>query len=265
MIDNQLKINLNVPGTWKQCQIIAKYELLNYIKSRRFLILSLIMIAAGIITTVVVGYLHPISMLVNQANFYIDWYGNTIRFVLILPVILFGGDSISGEFQNKTGYSMFGNPISRFSLFLGKWISGWVASILIFSIFALITLGNGIFYFNSLPVEFLYSYLQSVLFLAAALSVVVLISALFKNIAISILFSAGALLIGFTIAEEIIIKLWNIIPWFSLNYASYGIMMIFSITTSDWFSIFVDCAVMVFYTIICAVISYIIFRYRDLT
>src|SRR5207245_246081 len=76
--------------------------------------------------------------LTSSLGFYSFWWGNSITLVVILSGIFFGGDAISGEFQNKTGYFLVGNPLRRSSIYIGKWIAALTASLIIFAIYAAI-------------------------------------------------------------------------------------------------------------------------------
>jgi ABC-2 type transport system permease protein len=71
--------------------------------------------------TFVVAYYRPEWFLSSSLSFYGEWWGNAVTFVIVLSGIFFGGDAISGEFQNKTGYFAIPNPIKRSSVYIGKW------------------------------------------------------------------------------------------------------------------------------------------------
>jgi len=64
--------------------------------------------------------------------------GTFLNFASILIVIcatFFGADAIVGEYQNRTGYLMFPNPIKRGSLFFGKYAASMTAGIVVIGIF----------------------------------------------------------------------------------------------------------------------------------
>jgi len=61
-----------------------------------------------------------------------------VNFVNILVVIcatFFGADSIVGEFQNRTGYLMFPNPLRKSTLFFGKYAASLTAGIAVIALF----------------------------------------------------------------------------------------------------------------------------------
>ena len=59
----------------------------------------------------------------------------------ILGAVLFGGDAISSEFEHKTGYVLFPNPVTRTTLVLGKYLACFIATGVILGIAYLILAG----------------------------------------------------------------------------------------------------------------------------
>src|SRR3989454_2581677 len=212
----------SLPTSIAQVGTITKYELLNYFRSRRFFVLLIIGIVISAIFTAVVGYYGITYLnLTSALGFYSFWWGNSITLVVILSGIFFGGDAISGEFQNKTGYFLVGNPLRRSSIYIGKWIAALTASLIIFAIYAAIAVGNGIYYFGtSIPYQFGDSLVFSVLYLVAVLGFTFFFSSLFKSSSMSILVTAILFLFAFSLIELIVSRLAQIEPWFIITYGA---------------------------------------------
>ena len=210
-----------VPTSVSQVGIITKYELLNYFRSRRFFVLLTIDgVIAGILTAVVAFYgvatFGSISL-----EFYSTWWGFSATYVIIFCAIFFGGDSISGEFQNKTGYFLVGNPLRRASIYIGKWLAALIASLIIFGVFTAITVGNGIYYFGTdVPYQFGESILFCLVYLVAILGFTFFFSSLFKSSSMSILVTAILLLFGFNIISMLVSNIAHAEPWFLLTYGA---------------------------------------------
>src|SRR4030042_5932748 len=147
-IDSSLREN-KVPASVSQVGIISKYEILNYFRSRRFFVLLAIAVAIAGVLTAVVAYYGVATFGSTSLEFYSRWWGFSATSVIIFCAIFFGGDSISGEFQTKTGYFLVGNPLRRSSIYIGKWVAALIASLMIFGFFTEIKLGNGIYYFGA--------------------------------------------------------------------------------------------------------------------
>ena len=141
--------------------------------------------------------------------------------MVVFCAIFFGGDTISGEFQNKTGYFLVGNPIRRSSIYIGKWFAALAASLIILGVFTAITLANGLYYFpSSVPYQFEESFVFTLVYLISALGLTFFFSSLFKSSSFSILVTVILLLFGFSLIEELIFVFAHIEPWFLLSYGS---------------------------------------------
>jgi ABC-2 type transport system permease protein len=211
----------NLPSSIAQMGVMAKYELLNYFRSRRFFILLIIGLIISSILTAVVAYYGVSSFASDALGFYSFWWGNSVTLVVILSGIFFGGDAISGEFQNKTGYFLVGNPRRRSSIYVGKWIAALTASLIILAVYAAIAIGNGIYYFGAnIPYQYGESLIFSVLYLVAVLGFTFFFSSLFKSSSMSILVTAILFLFAFSLIQLIVSSLAQIEPWFIITYGS---------------------------------------------
>jgi ABC-2 type transport system permease protein len=213
--------NNKVPSSLTQVGITTKYTLLDYFRSRRFFILLTITLLIGVLLTFVVGYYRPESFLSSDLDFYSSWWGNSATYVIILSGIFFGGDAISGEFQNKTGYFGLPNPIRRSSVYIGKLLAAFSASTAILGIFTVITVTNGVYYFGlSVPYEFVQSVLFAWFYLAAVLGFTFFFSSLFKSSSMSTIVTAILFLFAFTLIQTLVSNLAEIEPWFILTYGA---------------------------------------------
>ncbi len=214
------------PSSVTQIGIIAKYEIANYFRARRFFILLIIALAFSALFTFLIAHYGVPSGGVD--GFYSEWWGNSASYIVIFSAIFFGGDAISGEFQNKTGYFLVSNPIRRSSIYIGKWLAAVAASLIIFAVYAAIAVGNGLYYYPaSLPSELGQSFVFTLVYLIATIGLVFFFSSMFKNSSYSILVAAVLLLFGFSIIQTLIGIFAHIEPWFLLTYGSAIISDVF--------------------------------------
>ena len=209
-----------VPSSIAQVGITTKYALLDYVRSRRFFIMLTITALISVLLTVLVGYYRPAAFLSSDLAFYNSWWGNSVTYVIVLAGIFFGGDAISGEFQNKTGYFGVPNPIRRSSIYIGKWLAAFIASAVILGIFTVVTVGNGLFYFSGVPYQFGESLLFALFYLIAVLGFTFFFSSLFKSSSMSILVTAILFLFAFTLIQQLVAGLVQVEPWFILTYGA---------------------------------------------
>jgi ABC-2 type transport system permease protein len=208
-----------VPSSLTQVGITLKYAFLDYYRSRRFFILLVITLLIGALLTFIVGYYRPVGFLASDLSFYSGWWGNSVIFVIVLSGIFFGGDAISGEFQNKTGYFGVPNPIRRSSIYVGKWLAAFIAATVILVVFTAITVSNGIYYFGiNVPYQFGYSVLFAWFYLVAVLGFTFFFSSLFKSSSMSIIVTAILFLFVFTLIQSLVADLVQVEPWFILTY-----------------------------------------------
>jgi ABC-2 type transport system permease protein len=210
-----------LPSSISQVGTITKYELVNYFRSRRFYVLLIIGLIISALLTTLVGYYRPSAFLSSTLNFYSSWWAGAITFVIILSGIFYGGDAISGEFQNKTGYFLVANPLRRSSIYIGKWLGALIASIIMLGVFAAIAIGNGIYYFGlNIPYQLWVSLLFSLLYLIAVLGFTFFFSSLFKSTSMSILVTAILFLFAFSLIQSLVEGLVKIEPWFLITYGA---------------------------------------------
>jgi len=209
--------------TFTQIGTITRYNFLNYFRARRFYVmLAIILIISGLLTGVV-AYYQPASFIAGTSlGFYGAGWGSFVNFVVVLSAAFFGGDAISGEFQNRTGYFLVPNPIRRATIYVGKYLAALAASSVILGIFALIMIGNVFYYFpgDPLPWGFVQSVIFAWVYLLAALALTFAFSSLFKSSSISILMSVILLLFVFNVVDTVASIVVGIEPWFSITYGA---------------------------------------------
>ncbi|HXW36385.1 MAG TPA: ABC transporter permease [Nitrososphaerales archaeon] len=206
-------------STGAQVLTITKYTFLNYLRSKRFLAVTVLVLIITGILTFAVAYTRSPVILASSYSFYSTWWGMSVSFILVITVALFAGDAIAGEFQNKTGYYVVPNPTRRSTIYVGKYLAALVASTLILLLFFVGALANGAYYFGTnVPGIFLESALFGWIYMIAALSFTFMFSSLFKSSMLSILLSVIILLFVMGIIAELSSTFFGIEPWFLLSY-----------------------------------------------
>ena len=210
-----------LPSSISQVGTETKYELVNYFRSRRFFVLLVIGVIISALLTVLVGYYRPADFMSSSLKFYYNWFGGSVTFIIILSGIFYGGDAISGEFQNKTGYFLVANPLRRSAIYIGKWLGALIASMIMLAVFTAIAIGNGVYYFGlSIPYQLWVSVLFGLLYLIAVLGFTFFFSSLFKSSSISILVTAILFLFAFMLIQTLVEGLVKIEPWFLITYGA---------------------------------------------
>lgn len=215
------RANNKVPSNLAQCGFQAEFELVNYLRSTRFYILLAIVATIGIAIMAVMYVYKPSTYTSSPLAFYSAWWGNVVGLCVILTGIFFGADAISTEFQNKTGYYLLPNPVSRSSIYIGKWIASFLASTIAIGVYAAITIADGAVYFGSnIPYQFGESFVFALIYIFPILGVSFFLSSVFKNNSYSILLTAILLLFVFSYITPLITTFTNSEPWYVLSYGA---------------------------------------------
>jgi ABC-2 type transport system permease protein len=213
-----------VPGTVAQALILSRYQFRDYLRSRRFILMMAIVLAAGAILTAVVAHFRPSGLIDNATDMYGGLWAGAAAYIILFAGIIFGGDAIAGEFQNRTGYFLMGLPIRRTAVYAGKYMAALLASVVSLVVFLLIVIGNAAYYLGagafSDPGPLAESFALALLYLLALLGFVFLFSSLFKTSLYAVLVVAVLFLFGFSIIQAVVTDLAHTEPWFLLSYVA---------------------------------------------
>jgi ABC-2 type transport system permease protein len=210
-----------VPRTWEQVLKLTRFQFRDYLRSRRFLLMLGIVACLGAILTAIVGYYRPVALMVDAPTFYSSIWGGGVGIVIVFAGVIFGGDALAGEFQNKTGYFLMSLPIRRSAIYVGKYIAALAAALIAVVFFALIVIGNGVYYFGASDISYVFaeSFLLAFVYLLALLGATFLFSSLFKTSTYATLVVAVLFIFGFTLLQAVIADLVKVEPWFIISYA----------------------------------------------
>ena len=201
--------------------------------------------------------------------------------LIIICIVFFGADALVSEYQTRTAYLLFPNPIKKEVMFLGKFLASFIASLSMVGLFyglivvlSLLSVGGVAFY---LPLSFAFA----ALFLISILAVAFFISSVMKG-------STGAIVLTFFLMFMILpivqsvgmisgMKMWFLFTFTgdlastSLSWDDYPAdsMVTYPEMGVTLYNYYPDpgtsVAVMVAYLIIFAAISMYLFKRKELT
>ncbi len=163
---------------FEKLRIVAGYEFLKHIRRKRlYVILGLTVVAelAVLILVPVLGDGYPNNVLVMAALLSM---GPSLA---TLGAIFFAGDAIAGEFESKTGYMLFTNPVGRPTLVIGKYLACYAAVILLVILGYVIVSISLLAIYGNIPMETLSSFGLCLLYAGAVLSVTFFFSSISKG------------------------------------------------------------------------------------
>ena len=265
-----------LPSDFKQVGIVLKYDILKYLYSRR--LLGIIVIEALVLFLITI--LPPIlnNPYPTNADEFVNGYANFVTILVVIGATLFAGDAIVSEFQGRTGYLLFPNPVKRWVLLAGKFIASIGAMFLVLFIYYGVTLLLGLAItggFSTLGVE---SLMLALLYSLSALAVGYLISSVMKGSTGSLILTFALFLFIFNIIS-VALSAGGVNPWFILSFAGGTIADItqvpYPLTTTIMgprgrsLTTFIpdvglSIAVMIAYLVVALVLTYFFFKRREM-
>lgn len=174
-----IKENSTIPSDFQQYIFVIRYEILKYLRSRRLIAIMIILaLIIGLILIIppALGEDYPSDPL-EFAQFFVGFSG----ILAFLCFTFFGADAIVSEYQHKTGYLLFPNPLKKSVILFGKFSASFLSSILVISIFYGIVMISTVTVTKSLSKEIGLSYLFCIVYLLSGLSVAFLLSTIMKG------------------------------------------------------------------------------------
>jgi ABC-2 type transport system permease protein len=216
----------SIPSDFQQFLFVTRYEALKYLRSKRLIaMLIIIALILGLILVI------PPALGDDYPSDPLDFAGRFVGFVsiiVILCITFFGADAIVSEFQHKTGYILFPNPLKKSVILFGKFFASFLSSMLMLLIFYGIVMVSTAAVTGSLPGEIGLSFLFCVMFLGSALSVTYLLSSIMKG-------TTGATVLTFFLfflilpIIESVFTFAAVKPWASITFTSGIILYILQV------------------------------------
>jgi ABC-2 type transport system permease protein len=163
---------------FEKLRIVTGYEFLKHIRRKRlYVILGLTLVAelAVLILVPVLGDGFPNNVMVMAALLSVGPSLATIG------AIFFAGDAIAGEFESKTGFMLFTNPVKRTTLVIGKYLACYGAVLLLVVLGYVIVTISLLAIYGTVPIETLSSFGLCLLYTGSVLSVTFFFSAISKG------------------------------------------------------------------------------------
>ncbi len=158
--------------------VVTWYEFLKHLRRKRlYWILGIVVVAelAVLIGLPVLGQDYPNDVMIMAALLSI---GPSLA---TLGAVFFAGDAIAGEFERKTGYILFPNPVRRTTLVMGKYIACAAALLLLTLLAYLIVCVSLLAIYGHIPLETAKSFGLCLLFAGSVLSLTFLFSSISKG------------------------------------------------------------------------------------
>lgn len=201
----------------KHLCISTKFELLKHFRRKRIIITIVLAILIPLIFFTV-----PPALGQNYADTANGFAASNLAFIgllIILSGAIFAGDSISGEFEKKTGLLLFPTPQRKSSIFGSKYIASIIATWLVVSIYYLVTILEiaSIYAISEITVEIAQSFLLALLYSTCVVSIVFFFSSIMKRTITSTLIGFFLLMMILPIITTVF-TVAEVDPWFIVTH-----------------------------------------------
>jgi len=264
------------PSDVVQIGIVAKYEVLKYLRSARLLGMIAVVALVILLSTalpLLLGEPYP-----EDAAAFTSAYAGYVTLLIIVGATLFAGDAIVSEFQNRTGCLLFPKPVKRWALLAGKLLASMGAMFLVLIVYYATVLALGLVITGGFSVLGVESLLLAMLYSVAAISVGYLISSIMKGTTGAQVMTFALFLFIFNIVTRLL-TMSDVKPWFAVTFAGEVIVDITQepypvdrsatgegpLAVSSFVpDVGVSVAVMVAYVLVSLMLAYFFFKRREM-
>ena len=223
---------------FEKLKIVTRYELLKQLRRKRFYGALIFTVVAQVLAIALYKGLNipgvlptPLPDSPKLFALFITSVGSALP---ILFAVFFAGDSIASEFEHKTGYLLFPNPVKRRTIVIGKYIACFLATAVVLISAYVVSVIALIGFYRQLPVETWGSLGFSVVLACSVLSLAFLFSSLLKGGMGATIGTLLTYMLVFPIISQSLSYSGHE-PWFMLNYAEGSITSVYGIHFAEMF------------------------------
>jgi ABC-2 type transport system permease protein len=202
---------------YEKFKVISRYELLKQFRRKRFYGAVIITILAQILAIVLYKGLDIPGTIAKTKLF--AWFITSLGSALpILFAVFFAGDSIASEFENRTGYLLFPNPVKKRTIVIGKYVACFIATTVVMILAYVVSVVALLGFYRQLPFEVWSSLGLSIVLACSVLSIAFLFSSMLKGGMGATIGSLLTYLLIFPIVSGSLSTAGHK-PWFMLDFA----------------------------------------------
>ncbi len=196
-----------------------RFELKKHLNRKRIVLVVALAIALPILFYAIPPLLG--GDYADTANAFASTNLGFITLLIVISGALFAGDAVSGEFEKKTGLTLFSTPQRRTSINVGKFAAALLATWFVISVYYLVTMLEiaQIFGFGAISVEFGMSFMLALIYAASVVAVIFFFSTIMKGTITSTLIGFFLLMLILPIIAGVL-QFADVEPWFLVTYSS---------------------------------------------
>jgi len=191
----------HIPSDLKQVGLVMRYDIYKHLRSKRLLsiiVIEIVVLALILMLPPLLGHAYP-----KDAAAFVGNFASFVNILVIIGATLFAGDAIVSEYQNRTGYLLFPNPVKRWTLFTGKLFASIIVMTLVMGVYYAVAITAGIGATGSISVLAFYSFLLALLYSLACVGIGFLLSSVFKGATGALVFTFALLFMLLPIVDGV--------------------------------------------------------------
>jgi ABC-2 type transport system permease protein len=208
---------------FEKLKIVTRYELLKQLRRKRFYgALALTVLAQVLTIALYKGLDIPGKIHISDSPELFAIFSTSITTIAIIGSVFFSGDAIASEFEHKTGYILFPNPVKKITIVTGKYIACFIATAAILGVAYLISAFSLLGFYQSIPSGILSSLAIALALACCVLSIAFAFSSFMKGgMGATIATLLAFIMILPIVSTSLVYAGYN--PWFLPNYAGNAV------------------------------------------
>ena len=207
----------------RQTGVVMSQELRKYLRGKK--LIGFLVLVIAIIAIIYLIYTLTDAEFPSESKDFILIYLQFATILAIVAVTLFSASLLVSEYEERTGLLLFTRPIKKGSIFVGKFLAGFIVSALVMIIYYLAVAIMSYFITGSIYGNLWTSLALMITYLFGTTGIALLFSSLFKKGSTATIMTFVVLLILGTIISQLFAGN-GIEPWFSITYSSGSIVSV---------------------------------------
>lgn len=203
-----------------QVPIVAGYELMKYVRGRR---LPGMLVLLGLIIGLILGLPPLLGLSFPSApNEFVSSFAGFSSILAVLCGVLFASDALVSEYEKRTAYFLFPNPVRRETIVVGKLAASLAASGLVVTFYYVAAAAAAFAVTGGVTWEIFLSYSYTLAYMVSIVGVAYFISAWMKGTVSATVLTFFLFTLVFSIVQAVLL-VSDVEPWF-LPTAAAGII-----------------------------------------
>lgn len=209
---------IKLPSELFQSVTICRYELLRLTRGKRIpAILGIAIIVPLLI--IIIPELATGKIQGTPADFVSIPLG-FFSYFLVIVATLFGSNALISEFHDRTGYSLFTNPITRKSIWFGKFFAAEIIAFVAIAIYYTVMIAATLIKFGELPNEVFFSFGFALIAITTMMSITFLISSFLRGPTAAAVFIFFLFILILPMIDQLLYGVIETKPWFTPTFSA---------------------------------------------